>query len=116
MTREIKFRAWDSVLKMWWSRDSFEDKKLSTFFEWVEKAGKGVFLVEYLGLKDKNGKEVYEGDDCNYQAAALSKMVHGGIVKFNQQKMRWYCGLHTMDRLTDYEVIGNIYENKNLIK
>jgi uncharacterized phage protein (TIGR01671 family) len=64
MDREIKFRYWDNVLKHYFYSDEFEWptplEKLSYFFAKAKNYAENV--EQWTGLKDKNGKEIYEGD------------------------------------------------------
>ena len=124
--REIKFRAW---LK--------EDKKMVNVetMDFVDKSiqylKKGeiinayilrresfddVELMQYTGVKDKNGKEIYEGDItiCKYgpQIAMEVKWVDEGFRTLGKYDGDNYVGFVKNNE----EVIGNIYENKNLLE
>lgn len=118
MSREIKFRAWDKyenkIRKVrginFTNKDlwlEIEDNRImgANFFE--------VELMQYTGLKDRNDKEIYEGDIVRYFKDEL------GIVKF-------VAGSSIIDGNTCYEsflelggeiaIVGNIYENKDLLE
>lgn len=114
--REIKFRAWDNVLKCFDSTVAAnllmqlhdEDEDLD------EEYGKRFFLMQFTGLHDKNGKEIYEGDFVKHDA-----WNYPFKVVFNQHKARFVCELKSgLTQYIDYqriEVMGNIYENPELV-
>lgn len=124
MNREIKFRAWDKyenkirkvrginfTNKDLWLK--IEDNRImgANFFE--------VELMQYTGLKDKNGKEIYEGDIIkftdNYNTDIPEKI---GVVKFNNASFYITDGAYSCYRWIDIniEIIGNIYENPDLLE
>lgn len=110
-TREKKFRAWDKEEKRWHQAQligmitKIEDKR----FE----------LVDYIGLKDKNGKEIYEGDILKYPKGIF--FVHSetiGMVYYRDGCFVCTCSeyANSILYLDEAEVIGNIFENPELMK
>lgn len=128
--REIKFRAWLKEEKKMVNVETidFTDKSI----QYLEKnefinaylLRRMIFddieLMQYTGLKDKNGKEIYEGDilffrDENMKyvvvwqdAAFIIKSIE--IRKYSE-KMCWLD-----DTEICCEIVGNIYENKKLLE
>ena len=95
--REIKFRAWDPGRKaMTPDADPF-----------IEEDGEA-FIMQYTGLKDRNGKEIYEGDiiDLGEKNIAQVEWVESGFVLILPYGA---FQLHSGG-----EIIGNIYENPEL--
>lgn len=115
MTREIKFRAWDMqvgiVLEVVNVKDGFKqlgDKQITTSQLFDEAEENKYIPMQYTGLKDRNGKEIYEGDLCN--DGSQVQFVGGRWILF-------YNGGDYEDLIGEQdEVIGNIYENPELIK
>lgn len=117
MEKEIKFRLRIKGQKEfeYVSLDDFiEDYGLSERLCIVEVLSKD----EFTGLKDKNNKEIYGGDIVNEKnergESAIVKFIDGSFVFWagNEQSpcQEWYI------KNNDIEVIGNIYENPELLK
>ena len=120
MTREIKFRAWDKDKKRmrevteinWYDEYMLVDE---TPMSGDRLPIEGIPLMQYTGLKDKNGKEIYEGDIVQLSINE-KKPHHLGKVEYLPPKFFVIDGEKSGLILTDrYEVIGNIYENPELL-
>ena len=119
--REIKFRAWDKENKkmMKVSSLSLENKEIAVrenrtyhFFRM-----KNLELMQYTGLKDKNDKEIYEGDIVVLNNIENDNMC---IVRYEHSSYRLE-GWSLREDLSNVEdrfleVVGNIYESKNLLE
>ena len=136
--REIKFRVFhkkiQSCLPVWIIDFQFQMLQIWTEDTWI--SFNNVELMQYTGLKDKNGEEIYEGD-------IIAVKMHSG--KYENYKIVWindwrevdkdnpneiYCaefvaindkkGTHfnwiDSSLWHDCEIIGNIYENPELMK
>jgi uncharacterized phage protein (TIGR01671 family) len=109
--RAIKFRAWDILQKkMLPNSITLFANPLS---QWDDKE---VVLMQFTGLKDKNGKEIYEGDIVS----PLHWKPHIYQVGFDRGSFCFFKGDDPIATdakyFEDCEVIGNIYENPELVK
>jgi hypothetical protein len=112
MNREIKFRAFDPLTPIMIFFD-FED--LLTKVVPLHPGSCDWTLMQYTGLKDKNGKEIYEGDFIYYQY----EDVPNEFVRWDNDNGCWQTsenGLCGTDLTDNAVVIGNIYETPELIK
>ena len=82
-------------------------------------------LMQFTGLKDKNGKEIYEGDIVNFgqkrkDGSMRNYEVKWHLDRFGMQNPRssdylWFDNYSKRPRNDELEVIGNIYENPELL-
>ena len=123
--REIKFRAWDNEKREFLSDDygpiSVGDSKVVTDGDWQGVYYTDKYTIEqYTGLKDKNGKEIYEGDIVEYTTHYYSKEKrHRKVVEWEEWDSDGFGEPHNLGyfNLSEYmTVIGNIHENPELLE
>ncbi len=115
MSREIKFRAWDDNAKRWLSRGESVTMPLAFKFTDELKAEANFYIEQYTGLKDKNGKEIYEGDIMRFDAIDYEIYWSSEFSGWHNRRIdkgeRIY-GSNSFEEVTRFgSVIGNIHEN-----
>ena len=136
--REYKFRCWDTenkeMLKVqeldfedtfYGGRLSIRTDQYNDYFDMED-----MILMQYIGLKDKNGKEIYEGDILRYEGGGIYRVVFDEMMIMCPQdnieepspgyygiligdKTKELCPLGVTQRLA--KVIGNIHDNPELL-
>ena len=121
--RDIKFRAWhrlNSELVYFDKEKLVNDQYQIQHLACLMRGDYGDVLMQYTGLKDKNGVEIYDGD-------IVSDHVGIGIIKYSEIKAaykvsyndgfaKWFIDYMNRYERKSIEVIGNIYENPELLK
>jgi len=132
--REIKFRAWDKTYKrmnykVQVGNTDYADQNYTCNSIWVDYGDrksigwmnaddKCIDLMQFVGLKDKNGKEIYEGDilktgtDKNMKVSWNNRFASFCIDRNGWAFSHWFGEGADPN---DCEVIGNIYENSELL-
>lgn len=109
--REIKFRAWDSSMK---KMNEIKVLHLPT----SERNGHEIELMQYTGLKDKNGKDIYEWDIVACSAGCTHKVIWREAQPFVNMGCWDLEGLNpgSYDWIGIEELKGNVFENPELLK
>jgi uncharacterized phage protein (TIGR01671 family) len=141
MNRPIKFRVWNHKEELFFYQDDTHRIDLALCYWETTKHVK--WPQQYTGLKDKNGKDIYEGDivKCNWLAELGVTELDceaSGEIKWNEENPCFYLELFKeykrfvsedgeysetdlpifnegYNECYSYEVIGNIYQNPELI-
>lgn len=131
--REIKFRAWDKRTKelvgvsdISWMKIAADNSYKNSEFYHLTGSEKGrhykapqdqVILMQFTGLLDKNGVEIYEGDIIKSHTGWKDQ-----VVAWDDYRAGFYAQLpqgsdlaEIMNSENRFEIIGNIYENKELL-
>jgi uncharacterized phage protein (TIGR01671 family) len=115
--RELKFRAWDKKLNRMWTWEDIHEAEANgfiTFLEMLEDKDRFVPL-EYTGLKDKNGQEIYEGDVIKFSNGFYDDPY---VVKFDEGcfEANRHGMFRRLNECEDIQVIGNIYQTPELLE
>lgn len=123
--RQIKFRAWDFEIRKMIDHISLSPRIDEAIYGWGNNdVATSLYLMQYTGLKDKNGKEIYEGDIVDWDGDQFE-------IKYGIQLVDAFEGIgfnlwsfygrsedigKAIRLQSAIEVIGNIYENPELLK
>ena len=128
--REIKFRAWDKKNKMMLLNDSLSTHFISfngsigvhdncgnvKYNDGESFVSEKIIPMQYTGLKDKNGNEIYEGDILSILQAETDISLKDVVVWEDAGfRMKYARFDQTCEWADKSEVIGNIYDNPELL-
>ena len=123
-----RYRAWHNELgrmmlvkTMFFSAGELEELELndSIMNDYVTAYPDEIELMQSTGLKDKNGKEIFEGDIVKMAKDVYSDLTYYEIVRHRGGAYRLESNQHGCElwlRHTNCEVIGNVYENPKFLE
>ena len=133
--KQVKFRAWEKSSKEMIEVYDIDFAGGIINFNTAWRGLEEVELMQYTGLKDKNGKEIYEGDIIKFNHSGYpyvvivqnieadgAKLINITKDEFNKQNYKQLLYNHlyhkyfTLVDAFNPEIIGNIYENLDLLK
>ena len=134
MSREIKFRLWSKIGKKFIETDNPDLDfvinnngylySIENFYGEINILPQmDIEVLQFTGLQDRNGKEIYEGDILKYNFPYDGRLKHISLVKFVETEASFglkdiygnEIPLYRIAANNYFEVIGNIYENPELL-
>lgn len=121
--REIKFRVYNKKAKQWVHGPNYE---VNLFGEMILLGGfmqkisiedlNECVPLQYTGLNDKNGKEIYEGDIIQFERWPITQPIKGTVI-FYETEYRIHSSTDSMyyNLSNTVEVVGNIFDNPELL-
>jgi len=123
MNRPLKFRVWDKMrLQFIYPENNNQQHfiiDLNGQFHNLQNGsgGNDYVVLEYTGLKDKNGKEIYEGDILEWKGEFIAE------VFFEQENAAFVIkskkgggAFMSENYVLNFQIIGNIFEHKHLLE
>lgn len=127
--RELKFRSWDTSNKIMLYSD--HSRNLGSFFDGYCSNGNNEILLQYTGINDVNGQDIYEGDILSVNNNDIGFLVKFGEYDFSDiyyesKSNGWYLSnIHDSSieypllkenvSIINYNVVGNMYEHPHLL-
>lgn len=122
--RELKFRVWDKSVEHLYEVQTLIDGGgvigryvLNGEMNYIQLCADDVIIEQYTGLKDKSGKEICEGDIVKFKWTKRLYVVTYRLydASFILENDEWEEIIHLSLDKDDFEVVGNIHENAELL-
>lgn len=120
--KEIKFRAWNKVINEMSKTSIYITKTGRVINTRGDDISKNIILLQFTGLCDRKGQEIYEGDILKLKQSGIGRVV------WDKKKMGFYwiqkpykehefmSGVQEFDGIKGIEIIGNVFQNKDLLE
>lgn len=117
MKRELKFRAWDTATGVFLDQSKWNIRMDDGNVQLNGNAGisTGIILMQYTGLKDKNGVEIYEGDIIEFDREEWRGYDNIHVVTWDNEEGGWNWGGGSTSDMCYRTIIGNIHQHPHLL-
>ena len=117
MNERFKFRVWDKEFNQYWADEAIKENAAWLLFPDNDNIN-NVEIEQCTGLKDKNGKMIYDGDLVKLGEYGVCQVIWSDdTAEFMFKNLNEDLCEHVDTMLMyDWEVVGNIHENEELLK